>query len=443
MTRHYDSDDLLAYLAENDAVVDLAEVAAHLEDCAECTQRLAAVRVDYNILSDPGVWEEELGIITPPPSRFAEYTAKRQAMEREAARADVVFADLATRPLWAWTERLAVAPEDCTESLASRMTAAARAEEESDPKRAMELLAIAESVAFLARGDSETAEVFAEISKERANALTMLGDYPAALSAIDRAERIYARGSIATFNLAFTQWARANVFFEMGRYAEALPLGQRAASVFEQFGDTLRESQVRVLIACVRYEQGEIAAAERLFLALLQPFEEADDRVTQARLFTNLACCRLSQGDVPGTELYAKRAVALYAEFHMETEIIRTRWALAKTRLKRGDMQSGIDALAAVAAEFQQLGMLVDSAEVELDILAELLRHRQFGRAAAIAARLHATFAAVEARVSAARALAHLHQATLAAAATPDLVRAVRHVLTHPEQPFVPPPMLA
>jgi hypothetical protein len=48
-------------------------------------------------------------------------------------------------------------------------------------------------------------------------------------------------------------------------------------------------------------------------------------------------------------------------------------------------------------------------------------------------------FADIDARLSAATAFAYLREATLTEEATPELFRAVRHVLTYPEQPFTPP----
>jgi hypothetical protein len=185
--------------------------------------------------------------------------------------------------------------------------------------------------------------------------------------------------------------------------------------------------------------KGNIPEAERRFTKLLVPLAAHADRVSEARVLANIACCRLAQDDLVGAEAFARRATSMYIEFGMETEVIRTQWALAVAALRHGDRDKGMTRLEAVADRFRERGLVVDAAEVELDIVAEYLRTGEHERAAAIVSRLATVFIDVEARVGTARALAYLREAALAARATPALVRAVRHVLTHPEQPFAPP----
>src|SRR5204863_9075242 len=98
-----------------------------------------------------------------------------------------------------------------------------------------------------------------------------------------------------------------------------------------------------------------------------------------------------------------------------------------------------IEALHAIASEFRDRDLVTDAAEAELQMVEELLQQNAYDRAAEIARPLVDTFVTAEARVSTAKAFAYLHEATLNRAATPELVRAVRHVLVYPEQPFVPP----
>ncbi len=446
MTRHYGSDELMAYLEGNDAIIDPAKAAAHLSECPRCTDRLANVRLDYLLLSDPDVWEgagEKPEAHAPPPARLAEYVTIRQQMADEAARAEVVFDDLSKRPLDSWVEHLTLAPGDCTDGMVARLIAGAREAKAQQPKRALDMLAVAEAAAMLAFADPDKAEVFGDLWKERANVHTIRGDYLSAHAAIDRAEMVYEQVAIPGYKLAFTTWARANLYLQMERYADALPLAERSAATFAQFGDELHENQVRVLVAGVLYEQGDLTSAERNFLSLLEPLEHAGDRITQAAVLTNLACCRLFQEDLPAAEAYAQRAIALYSEFQMEAEIMHVRYAFGLVYLRRGESDRGIRALTTVAAEFWDKGLPIYGASVELHIVAEYIQRGEYPLAADVAARLHATFAAAGTRISAAKALAFLHEAALAAAATPELVRAVRHVVTHPEQPFVAPPLPA
>lgn len=439
--RHYTSNELLAYLEDTDEVVDVAAIDAHLRNCDRCTERLGRVQLDYVLLTDPSLWEEvartSAGAL--PPRRLAEYVMTQQRMAEETARAETVFADLAHRSLATWLEHLSLDPENYTDGMVARLIAAARADKGHDPQRALAVLDVAEAVALLAFADAEKAEVLGDVWKERANVHTVLGDWNSATVAIDRSEAIYDKSTIREYKLAFTTWARAHLFLEMERYADALPLAQSAASTFLRYGDTLRHSQVQILVAAVLYEQGEIARAERIFVSLLEPLERAGDRITHAHVLRNLACCRTFEDDLLLAEDYARRAIVVCSEFGLETAIIRTRWALARVYLRRGESERGIRALADVAGEFWQLHMEPLAAEVELDIVAEHIARRRYASAASIAGRLYSVFAKLDQRVSAAKALAFLYEATLGATATSELVRAVRHVVTHPLQPFVPP----
>lgn len=435
--KHYESDELLAYLDQNDRIVDLADVAAHLADCVECTDRLRDVKNDYDLLSDRRIWMPEHAASTPP--RLREYTTLRERLAWDAARAEEVFTHLARRPRETWVEYLALSPAECTTALVRRIILSARAEEEQAPRGALGLLLIAEILLPLAQDYAQAPEALADLWKERANALMVLGDYPAALAACDHASAIYALRPVAAFDLAFTVWSRASIYFQMGRYDDALALARRAATTLRQFGATQHELQVRVLLACIQYEQGSIDLAERAFTKLLEPLKEHDDRLTEARVLANIACCRLLREDTAGADEFARQAIELYEAFGLSTEILRTEWAMAIVDLRRGHRAQGLAALDRIAQSFRDQGLVVDGAEVELDIVAELLTAQEHQQAAAIAGRLATIFMGAEARVSTARALAYLREAALAATATPDLVRAVRHVLTHPEQPFPAP----
>jgi tetratricopeptide (TPR) repeat protein len=438
--RHYESDELLAYLDHNDGVVDLAAVQAHVAKCAECTERLRQVSDDYDILSDPQTWMS-VQPTGPAPPRLSEYWGLRERLARDTARAESLFAQLSERPPESWIEHLTLSPDECTSALARRIILAARSEEERAPRTALDLLLVAETLLPLIRNRAEVPDALADLWKERANTLMVLGDYTAALAACDRAAEIYAQRPVAAFDLAFTDWSRASIYFEMGRYADALPFAERAEATLRQFGDTAHATQVRVLVACVQYEQGNIDGAERLFTRLLAALAAHDDRLTQARVLANIACCRLMQEDTVGADAFAGRAIELYEEFGLTTEIMRTRWAMAIANLRRGKRSEAMAALEKVALSFRDEGLIVDAAEVELDIVAELVRTGEYERAAAIAGRLATIFVGAEARVSTARALEYLREASLAMIATPDLIRAVRHVLAHPEQPFeVPAP---
>jgi tetratricopeptide (TPR) repeat protein len=433
---HYTSDELLAYLAANDAIVDLEEIETHLKTCKGCRERLRLVEEDYLRISDPAVWSEALD--GPPAERLAEYLAIHRRILDEDAAAEIIFATLVTLPQETWLEHLAAAPGARTAGMMRRLIAAARANEESEPRAALAILDIAEALSVFVEDHEARTNALLQLWRARAMALMIRGDFPAALSALDTAELSLA-GAAADYDRAFVDWARASVHFEMGSYGLALGLVEQAIATFREFGDKPPQVQASILRGGILYEQGAIDEAELTFLSLVEPLGDFGDRLSLARVFANLACCRLQRCDFVGTETHGARALALYDEVRLESEKIRTRWAFALVYIRRGEIAEGIARLRAVAAEFRAHDMVVDAAEAELDIVAALIREGSHEEAAHIVRELVAVFVRAEARLDLVKALAYLRNATAAAWATPELVRSVKHVLTHPDQPFLSP----
>jgi tetratricopeptide (TPR) repeat protein len=441
MTRHYRRDELAAYRGGNDAIVDLAEVGAHLEVCAECTERLQDVDRDWRILTDPGLWRPSGTRPEPSEGSAAEFSAMQQQMAEEDEAADRFF-DERLRPenaVATWLDRSLASPAGCTAGLVRRLTRAAREEEEREPERALAILQVAEEV--LDRVDAAKdvkRELAGTLWKERANTLQMLGAFAEALAAIDRAESFYATDVVATYLLAFTKWARANVLCEMNAYLDAGRFAVEAAASFHEFGDESHELQVQVLIGAISYEQGDVEAALRKCSALLPKFRAAGDELSVARTLANAGCCYLARFEMPAAQQCAEEAGDLFRAHGAETEVLRTQWAFGRAYLRRGDSETGIAWLTGVAADLRSRGVVVSAAEVELDIIAELLARKRFADAAQLARSLVQVFAAAGTRVNAAYAFEYLAEATREMRATPELVKHVRHVLLHPTQPFVP-----
>lgn len=439
---HYSADDLLGYLDGNDAVVDAKAVDDHLRNCAPCTELLRQVEKDYELFTEPTTWVEE------PRPEFAEsrrprgleaFIAAKERLAMEVLRAEETYEELRAHPLETWIEHLTGSGSECTDSLVRLIVRGARAIEERDPREALRLLDTAEAIGMLLPAEEFSTEARGELWKERANTHMVLGAYPAALEAWDEAERAFGSRPVAAFDLAFVAWGRASVYFEMGQYARALPLVRAARQTLRAFGD--RENVVRtgVLEACIVQEQGDLDAAEALYAALHRTLEVSGDELTFARVLANIACCRLGRDDVDSATAYAKRAMAIYERHGLTTEVIRTRWALARTLLQRGKVVAGVEALQSVAGEFEARGLTTDAAEVRLDIVEELLRREDYAGAATLVRTLVGAFLEADAQLSVVRALTYLREASAKHRATPQLLRAVRHVLAHPEQPFAPP----
>lgn len=439
---HLTADELLAYLDGNDGVVDLPAVAVHLDRCADCGDTLRAVEEDYRLLSSPVTWASPATddrTEPPAPFGFALLVAAKQRLAAEAAAAERTFMELQEHPVETWTEYLSLRPAELTDALIRRIISAARQLEERDPLVALGLLDSAETVLAELPITAEIAtETIGDLWKERANSQMVLGNYPAALTAWNAAAEAYGAGRVADFDLAFVDWGRASVYFEMGDYRAALPLARAARRTFGRFGDTRNAAHVDLLEACILHEEGDLQAAEARYQRLRRRFEAAGDEISLARVLANTACCKLTQGDGATATGYANRAIAIYETFGLGTEIVRTRWALARATLA-SDPEAGLAALERVAAAFDARGLTTDAAEVRLDVIEHLLMADDHTRASALAREVVTIFARASARVSMVRALAYLRDATAGHRATRELVEAVRRVLAHPSRVFVPP----
>jgi tetratricopeptide (TPR) repeat protein len=241
---------------------------------------------------------------------------------------------------------------------------------------------------------------------------------------------------VSDYFLAYTAWSRATILFEMGRYAEAHVWAASAATTLRTFGAELQEQQVRLLVGCIQYELGEIGEAIRTFAQLLESLRRADDQLSVARVLSNLGFCHLAAFDEEAAQRCTAEAVALFRRLGVDIEVIRTRCAVGRAYLRRGDSGRGIIFLTEIAAQFRSRQLHVDAAEVDLDIIEEHLKHQRYDIAADMARNLVTVFTAAESRISAAKALAYLAEAAAGMRATAELVRHVRHVITHPEQEF-------
>jgi hypothetical protein len=160
----------------------------------------------------------------------------------------------------------------------------------------------------------------------------------------------------------------------------------------------------------------------------------ARDVEAAARTLANLGCCYLALFDTATAQQYAEEAGRLLRQHGADTEVLRTRWALGRAYLRRGDSDEGVAWLTTVASDFRARGVVSLAAEVELDIIAELLAHARFAEAAEMAHSLAEFFIAAGTPVNAANAVGYLATAAREMRATPEVVARVRHVVLHHEQ---------
>lgn len=231
------ADDLLtSYVLDPLLVPDRAALEAHLEACTECRARLAEARAFESLLQDDASWPEEEA--TPLGMELrASAAARAEEDEEAAALLDRVLDGPPASFVW---ENLQEKPKYYTAGVVRRLIAAAAEAWYSAPLHALNLaetaIAIAGMLPTERYSDVEIASLRGTAWKWRANALRLLGRYPLAFEALDRAERIYATLPRPELDLASVRFIRATVFYEQEAYERAAALAAQASDEFSHLG---------------------------------------------------------------------------------------------------------------------------------------------------------------------------------------------------------------
>jgi tetratricopeptide (TPR) repeat protein len=438
--RHYTTADLLAYLDENEDVVNIAEVAAAVASCTTCAGRLRELQGLGRLIADRGTWSEVDAPPTQPPS-VMDILMDVDRIGREKRSAERDFATLIAEPVETWAAYFAAYPDSATESLARRVMDAAVTELDRQPAYALALLDAADSIAGRVNDQHGQLECRSEVWKNSANALRMLGRYEEALDATVTAERFAEEVPTGAFILAQIVYTRGTVLFKMGRFADTIAAARDASHRFAEYDDVKRVIHARNLEAIALTEQGEIAESLRVYLLLAQQLQQLDDPQMMARVTENIAVSHRRLGNYDEARAYAVAAQERYRELGADSEIIRVEWTLGLIDLLVGETESGLARLRGAAAAFEGLGMLADAGFVKLAMTEELLRLEEWDDAGVMAGEAAETFASAGAKLHLSTALSFLREAVEGRSATLELVRYVREYVTADEEgrSFEPP----
>jgi tetratricopeptide (TPR) repeat protein len=439
--RHYTTVDLLAYLGENEDVVDVAAVAEAVASCATCAARLREQQRFGRLIVDAEVWRQAAHAPVSQPPRIMEILRDSRRIAREQRAAEHDFAALNATPLKTWPAWFAAHPFAPTEPLVLRIMEAAVAELERQPAHALLLLEAADTIAGHVRDENEQMECRSEVWKNRANALRLLGRYDDALSATTIAARFAEETATGAFMLAQIVYTRGTVLFKMGRFAETIETAREASLRFAEYGDIKRVIHARNLEAMALTEQGETAEGLRIYLLIAQQLQHLDDPQMTARVTKNIAVSHRRLGNYDEARRYAVTAQERYRALGTEAEIIRAEWTLGAIDLLTDETERGLTRLRDAAAAFEALGMLADAGFVKLALTEELLRLGEWDEAGRLAGEAADTFARAGAKLHLSTALSYLREAVQQRAATLELVRYVRDYVMADEEgrTFEPP----
>jgi hypothetical protein len=207
---HIEESDLILYAFNADAVPGdrHAIIREHLTRCAECQATVDFFATAEEDLTDVEVWERIIGSDTY--ASLMEFAA-RISSEDETATA--LLADFLESPASAaWTD-LVSKRRFHTGGVVRKLTSKAHSLCEIDHLASLTFADAAISVAEILPDDAYPARAVYQLRgaawKERAIAQMLLGDFPAALDSLNRAERAYRRLATPALGLAMVALVRS------------------------------------------------------------------------------------------------------------------------------------------------------------------------------------------------------------------------------------------
>ena len=345
-----------------------------------------------------------------------------------------------------WLARIRTAAGAATEEATRELVDAAFPLLDRQPARAEQLYAAA--IALTARLVASPPPLVAALrgyaEKGRANALRMLGRYREAMQLLIDAEQHFVDARYCALEIGEVRYARAGILFKMEKWPEAQAAAIQARRIFEEERDHTRALHSQVIVGCVLIERGDLEAGRALLVSLRKPLEGKRHRGTLAGVYMNLASCDRRRQEPVIARHWLRRAMQLFRELGMTSELARARWCGAKITIIEGDRHRAMRELRAAMRDFERLSMPADAGFVALDLLERLIAERSgTNEAAKLARSLAELFVAAGASVSAAKAIAYLRDAADARKADVPLVayvrRYVQRATVDPDRPFQPP----
>lgn len=279
--------------------------------------------------------------------------------------------------------------------------------------------------------------------KERAIAQMFLGELPAALESLTRAERAYRHLATPALGLAQVDLIRAGVFYEQMRLDTAEATAREAEHAFFHSGDK-RRIDALFLRAAIKYAACDLAAAVSLFYQVLEYGQDINNVYWIARASHGIGVAEVDRGNLSEASLHLHRALVMFRELGAEPHRIAAEWGIARVVRQSGKLHEAIRRLRDVAAEFEKRGLVVDAALVALDIADIWLSLKEPRQVVGIAEHGFSVFMDAGVVTGALAAFAYLKEAAHEQRLTAEGVDAVRTFLKRaakqPALKFVPPP---
>jgi tetratricopeptide (TPR) repeat protein len=265
--------------------------------------------------------------------------------------------------------------------------------------------------------------------KELANAHRYLGEYEAALRAVDAADRHLDASNVLGHDRAVMQFARALVLADIRRFDEAQVLLAKSAAVFAEFNDTRRAGQTLLLQGMIEQRQDHLPEACEAYTRAIKTLKNTDDVMSLASAYNNLGHAYIDRGERQAAVTALQSALSIFTELGKTGEMLRTRFLLGRVLLRAGHHATARDLLIDVRRMFLGLDMTEEAGIAGLELVEALLALGEQGLAQGIVEDVLREFQHAGVSERAATALAYL----LKIVATERGREAVRHVQTYVE----------
>jgi len=419
-------------------------IGGHIQRCDRCFKIYESLVEAINLLRDGDVIDhidDDAEAAEDFIRGLVELRDELDCAERDARAADALLLQLAPEPVENWQAVIAQNPHICTSALVRRLVAQAEPEMYRRPERAHTLLGVAESIAYGIQ-EPESLRARGLVWRQRATALRIQNRYDEALSAAGIATRCFEelRAPDTEFAIGQVHFTMAAIFFEMMRHEPAFSEVARARELLSPYGLSAPLAKVMMLEALLNAERGDVAKALETLRELLPIEEHLGQPFDVGLVRLNLAECNLRLGHLDTATGDAHAAIEIFHALGNVAHETRGEWIVAMIRLARGETEA-IERLHEIANIYRELGMLVETGLVKLDITAELLEREEWAGAATLARELVPLFSSAGVTLASVDAIHYLRRAVENHEATAATARYVRSYVAanHPGREFNPP----
>jgi tetratricopeptide (TPR) repeat protein len=277
-------------------------------------------------------------------------------------------------------------------------------------------------------------------------------DFASGYDALERAEQAYRQLVDPEEGMASVSLARAILLWRQGRYAEALPFAEKAATGHAAYQQSEKVAEAEEVVAVIRQRMGDIVGAIAAYKATYGLADKLDNWEMKARAASNLGVVFRDAGNFADASAYLLIALGLYesSDSH-KIPLARARWRVARLSLSAGHFYDAAAQLEAVHRHMEERGMVGDAAKLKLDLAEAHLMLAHFEVVKMLCAELEVFFRQSGMATGAATAAAFLREAVALQGLTPHYVQHVRVCIQHvreylrlldddPALPFLPLP---